>query len=364
MNTAVKKKIAVLAGDGIGPEVMRAALKVLDQIALQFGHTFAYSEAKIGGAAFIEYQAHCPPETLTICKSADAILFGSVGGPLTEQHLPKWHQCEANSILKLRQYFEFNINLRPIRVYPELIALSPLKKEIIENGIDILIYRELNGDSYFGKHAITHDAHGRIALDEATYHENQIRSIAHAAFQAAQQRKKQIVSVDKANVLATSQLWRQIVTEVSRDYADVTLTHLLVDNCAMQLILNPHQFDVIVTTNMFGDILSDLAAALPGSVGLIPSASVNKNGFGLYEPSGGSAPDIAGRNIANPIAQILSAAMMLRYSFGLHEEATCIEQSIQIILSRGIKTKDLAASNQSFLSTTDWTDALIVMMKE
>lgn len=355
----MRKTIAVLAGDGIGPEVMQEALKVLDCVASQFAHHFTYLEAKVGGAAYEEFNSHCPDQTLEICKAADAILFGSVGGPVKEQSLPKWHNCEANSILKIRQYFEFNINLRPICVYKDLISLSPLKQEIIQNGIDILIFRELNGDIYFGKHELAKTTTNRVAMDEAIYHEEQIRSIAHAAFKSAENRKKQVTSVDKANVLATSKLWRQIVTEVSHEYPNIKLNHMLVDNCAMQLILNPNQFDVMVASNMFGDILSDLAASLPGSVGLVPSASLNKNGFGLYEPSGGSAPDIAGRNIANPVAQILSAAMMLRYSFSLPAEATLIEQAVQKTLSKGIKTKDIARGFEDSVSTTKFTDAVI-----
>lgn len=357
----MKKTIAVLAGDGIGPEVMQEALNVLDCIASRFGHQFNYLEAKIGGAAYDEFNSHCPDETLEICKMADAILFGSVGGHVKEQHLPKWHNCEANSILKLRQYFKFNINLRPVCVYPDLALLSPLKKEVIENGIDMLIFRELNGDIYFGKHALSEKKGDRFATDEAVYHEKQIRSIAHAAFKSAKNRKKQVTSIDKANVLATSKLWRQVVTEVSREYPDVELTHMLVDNCAMQLVLNPSQFDIIVTSNLFGDILSDLAAALPGSVGLIPSASINQDNFGLYEPSGGSAPDIAGLNIANPVAQILSAAMMLRYSFGLHSEATFIEQAIQKTLAKGVRTKDIARGG-NFVSTRKFTDAVMDLL--
>ncbi len=354
----MKKTIAVLSGDGIGPEVMRESLKILDSVAAQFGHQFEYSEAKIGGAAYDEYKTHCPDQTLEICKKSDAILFGSVGGPVSEQHLAKWQNCEANSILKLRQYFQFNINVRPIQVYKDLTALSPLKKEIIAAGIDILIFRELNGDIYFGKHELTEKANQRFAIDEATYSEDQIRSIAHAAFHAAKHRKKQVISVDKANVLATSKLWRQVITEISHEYPDIELKHMLVDNCAMQLILNPNQFDVIVTSNMFGDILSDLAASLPGSVGLIPSASINHHGFALYEPSGGSAPDIAGLNIANPVAQILSIAMMLRYSFSLEKEAHVIEQAIQKTLTQGIKTKDISRNTEGAVSTSRFVDAV------
>lgn len=358
----MRKKIAVLAGDGIGPEVMTQAIRVLDSVSKQFNHQFDYVPAKIGGAAYEEFGLHCPDETLSICQQADAILFGSVGGAIDQQHLPKWANCEANSILKLRKQFQFNINLRPIRIYPELLHLCPLKSEKIGEGIDILIFRELNGDIYFGKHEISEKDGEAVALDEANYSAAQIRSIAHAAFQAAAKRKREVISVDKANVLATSQLWRRVVTEVAKQYPEVTLTHMLVDNAAMQLVLNPQQFDVILTANLFGDILSDLAAALTGSLGLIPSASINQDGFGLYEPSGGSAPDIAGQNIANPIAQIASAAMMLRHSFGLEAEAQLIENAVKTTLASGAVTGDIAQNKVLALKTDQFTDKVIEFM--
>lgn len=353
------KKIAVLAGDGIGPEVMTQAIRVLDSISKQFNHQFDYLPAKIGGAAYEQFGVHCPDETLRICQQADAILFGSVGGSIDQQHLPKWENCEANSILKLRKQFQFNRNLRPIRIYPELIHLSPLKAQKVGEGINILIFRELNGDIYFGKHEISEKDGEKVALDEANYSAAQIRSIAHAAFQAALQRKREVISVDKANVLATSKLWRQVVTDVAKQYPDVTLIHMLVDNAAMQLVLNSQQFDVILTANLFGDILSDLAAALTGSLGLIPSASINQDGFGLYEPSGGSAPDIAGQNTANPIAQILSAAMLLRHSFGLELEAQVIENAVKDALASGAATSDIAENKALALKTDQFTDKVI-----
>lgn len=356
------KTIAVLPGDGIGPEVMQQTLRVLDAIAQKYQHSFTYLEAKVGGAAYDDCQEHCPDETLEICKQSDAILFGSVGGPISEQHQPKWMGCEANSILKLRKHFQFNINVRPVLIYPSLAALSPLRKEKIAHGVDILIFRELNGDIYFGKHEQRVEKNQRVATDEAVYDESQIASIAHAAFKSAQQRKGKLVSVDKANVLATSKLWRTVVNEVAKEYADVELTHILVDNCAMQLVINPAQFDVMLTPNMFGDILSDLAAALPGSLGLVPSISMNAEGFGLYEPSGGSAPDIAGMNIANPTAQILSAAMMLKHSFGMHDEAASIEYVIEKVFAAGVRTKDIAAPGEASVSTSEFIDALLSMM--
>lgn len=348
------KKIAVLAGDGIGPEVMQATVLILKTIEKLFGHHFNFLEGKIGGQAFDGYQTHCPDETLKICEQSDAILFGSVGGPVHEQHQPKWKNCEANSILKLRKYFNLNINIRPITVFSELAHLCPLKPEIIKAGVDLTIFRELTGGIYFGSHESNVIDGQSIARDECIYDENQIKKIAHAAFQAAQQRKKKLCSVDKANVLATSRLWREVVEAVSQHYPDVALQHMLVDNCAMQIVLNPHQFDVIVTENMFGDILSDLAATLPGSLGLIPSASLNEQGLGLYEPSGGSAPDLAGKNLANPCAQMLSAAMMLRYSFGMFEEANCIETAIKKTISDGLVTPDLAGPGANTVSTADF----------
>ena len=311
----MKKTIAVLAGDGIGPEVMAQALRVLKEVSTQEAITLNYVEGYIGGAAYDHYQNHFPEETKKICQQADAILFGSIGGPITEAHLPKWKGCEANSLLSLRKTFSFNANLRPAKIYAELKDICPLKASVIDAGVDILIFRELIGDIYFGEHRHFVKDGKRYATDVAEYNEDQIASIAHKAFQAALIRSKKVTSVDKANVLSTSQLWREVVTEVAKDYPQVKLEHMLVDNCAMQLIARPTQFDVILTANLFGDILSDAASVIPGSLGLMPSASINQQGFAMYEPSGGSAPDIANQNVANPIAQILSAAMMLRYSF-------------------------------------------------
>ena len=355
----MKKTIAMLAGDGIGPEVMTQAQRVLDAIAQKFGHYFTYLPALIGGAAFDAYGTHFPDETLAVCRQADAILFGSVGGPINEQHLPKWRGCEAKSLLSLRKAFQFNTNIRPAKVYPALQAICPLKDRIIANGIDVVIFRELLGDLYFGKHETTTVNGLRQAQDQALYDEQQIRAILYPAFKVAQQRKGKLHSVDKANVLDTSKLWRAVANEVAAEYPEVELEHMLVDNCAMQLITNPSQFDVIVTSNMFGDILSDAAAVLPGSLGLMPSASLNDQGFGMFEPSGGSAPDIAGQDKANPIAQILSAAMMLRYSFGLEQEATAIEQAVETALAQGARTQDIAGVKDDVLGTTLMTDRLI-----
>ncbi len=358
----MKKKIATLAGDGIGPEVMQQALRVLDAVAARFNHQFEYLSAVVGGSAYEKFNSHCPEETLQVCKKADAILFGSVGGPANEQHLPKWKNCEAASILQLRKQFAFNINIRPIHIFPSLTSISPLKNELIDKGVDILIFRELCGDIYFGKHEMIEENKLRTAKDEAVYNEEQIHCIAIAAFEAAKLRGKKVVSVDKANVLATSKLWREIVVEIAKQYPEIELSHMLVDNCAMQLVLNPMQFDVILTANLFGDILSDLAAALTGSVGLTASASLNAQGFGLYEPSGGSAPDIAGKNIANPVAQILSAALLLHHSFGMVAEAQAIQDAVKQTLQAGIFTKDLVRGNQSAVSTIEFTHHIIKLV--
>jgi 3-isopropylmalate dehydrogenase len=355
----MKKKIAVLAGDGIGPEVMEQTLRVLDCVANKFKHQFEILTAKIGGDAYDAYGTHCPSQTLNQCESADCILFGSVGGPINQQQEPKWHQCETNSILKLRQHFKLGTNIRPITVYPALVEKSPLKYDKNSLPVDFIIFRELTGGSYFGEQQITGSKGQRLASDQAVYREQQIWSIAQAAFKTAQARKKRVCSVDKANVLATSKLWREVVNEVGEEYPDVELTHMLIDNCAMQMVIKPQQFDIILTENLFGDILSDLAAALPGSLGLVPSASLNETGFGLYEPSGGSAPDIAGKNIANPIAQILSAALMLRHSFNLEQEARLIESSVQAVLSNGIYTQDVAIKPNMAVSTTEFVDEMI-----
>jgi 3-isopropylmalate dehydrogenase len=356
-------KIAVLAGDGIGPEVMQEALRVLEVVAEKFDYKFEFTEALVGGAAYDKYEHHCPEDTLSVCEKADAILFGSVGGPVAESHLPKWAGCEANSILAIRKAFSFEANYRPAKVYSSLKEVCPLKNRLIEDGIDILIIRELLGDLYFGEHHIDHDASPRHAHDVAEYNENQISVIAHRAFEVARLRNKEVYSVDKANVLSTSKLWRKVFNEVAEQYSDVKLTHMLVDNCAMQLITNPSQFNVIATSNMFGDILSDAAAVLPGSLGLMPSASLNKAGFGLYEPSGGSAPDIAGQNIANPIAQILSAALMLRLSFQLEEAAQSIEQAVEAVIASGKRTRDITVEGEAVLSTSKMTDAIIAAIK-
>lgn len=351
--------VAVLPGDGIGPEVMDQAIRVLDIVTSSSQHCLKFSFGKIGGAAFDAYGAHFPAQTKQLCEGSDAILFGSVGGPIDDSHLAKWKNCEANSILALRKEFNLYANLRPAKVYTELAELCPLNSRLISSGIDILIFRELIGDIYFGEHRQYTENNLRQASDLAHYDEKQIAAIAHRAFQAARGRKKQLISVDKANVLATSKLWREIVGEVAKEYPDVMVRNMLVDNCAMQLITNPAQFDVIVTANLFGDILSDAAATLPGSLGLMPSASLSHSGIGLFEPSGGSAPELAGKNVANPIAQILSGAMMLRYAFAMEKEALAIEQAIQRAIKSGVRTVDIALESETAISTTEMTDAII-----
>ncbi|HEY9786131.1 MAG TPA: 3-isopropylmalate dehydrogenase [Candidatus Obscuribacterales bacterium] len=338
----MKKHIAVLPGDGIGEEVMEQALRILSAVADRFGHQFSTTHGYVGGAGYERFGTHFPDEAKFICQSSDAILFGSVGGPVSEMHLPKWKNCEANSILAMRKHFSFNVNLRPVRVIPGLAHLCPLKADIVGKGVDILFVRELLGDCYFGEHKTVRDEQGiRVATDVSIYSQDQISSTARVAFQAARLRRKKVTSVDKANVLDTSRLWRAVVREVHQDFADVELEEMLVDNCAMQIVRNPSQFDVVLTTNMFGDILSDAAAVLPGSLGLLASASLNKEGLGLYEPPGGSAQDIAGTGTANPVAQILCVALMLRHSFGLADEAAAVERAVEETLTSGYRTRDI-----------------------
>lgn len=357
----MKKTIAVLSGDGIGPEVMSEAIKVLVKIAEIFGHEFIFQHALIGGAAWENHGEHFPEETKKICEGSDAILFGSVGGPIQEQGDAKWKDCEQNSILQLRKYFRFQTNLRPSKVYPALAESCVLRPEIIGNGVDILCVRELSGDIYFGEHRIEEQDGFRKAIDVMAYDERTIADIAHAAFQAARHRRKKVTSVDKANVLACSRLWREVVTEISKEYPDCQLEHLLVDNCAMQLMRCPTAFDVLLMPNMFGDILSDEVSVLAGSLGMLPSASFNKGGFGLYEPSSGSAPDIAGKGIANPIGQILSAAMMLEYSFQLVRESRRIHRAVEKSLDQGFRTRDISTSSDrlSPISTKEMGNIII-----
>lgn len=351
----MKKTIAVLPGDGIGPEVMDIALDILKLAIKNSSVEFECKQGLIGGAAFDVFQNHFPKETIELCQDSDAILFGSVGGPINEMHLEKWQNCERNAILGIRKAFELNTNVRPVKVYPELSHICPLKPSVIQEGIDMVFFRELVGGIYFGEHKSFIQNELRTAQDVMEYNEDQIAVVAHQAFQAAQLRKKKLTSVDKSNVLDCSRLWKEVVIEVSKEYPEIELEHILVDNCAMQIIKNPSQFDVVLTPNMFGDILSDAAAVLPGSLGLMPSASFNKDGFALYEPAGGSAPDIAGKNLANPIAQILCSALMLRHSFNMQKEAELIEKSIEQTIKSGKGTADIC---QNPLSSSEFADAI------
>lgn len=331
------KKICVINGDGIGPEVMAEAIKVLNNIAKKYGHNFQYVEALAGGVAWDECGEHLPEKTLEIANDSDAILFGSIGGPVSDQDKPKWKDCEKNALLAMRKYFDLFTNLRPSTVFKPLKNISVLKPELVGNGFDILIIRELTGGIYFGGHKTKNG----VAEDIMKYSEAEVRRVAKVAFEAAMKRKKFLISVDKANILDCSVLWRKVVNEVAEDYPQVKLQHMYVDNAAMQLVKNPQEFDVIVTGNMFGDILSDLSSTFAGSLGLLASASLNESNFGMYEPSGGSAPDIAGKGIANPIAQILSVAMMLKYSFGLEKESDNIEQAVIKTLEQDYRTGDI-----------------------
>jgi 3-isopropylmalate dehydrogenase len=351
------KKIAVLAGDGIGPEITAEAVKVLDAVKKKFNLEWTYEEAFVGGAGIDNKGKALPEETVEICKSADAILFGSVGGPKWE-HLPPAEQPERGALLPLRKIFGLFCNFRPSPLFPALSAASPLKKEIADKGFDILIVRELTGGIYFG------DPKGREgsgpsekAYDTMVYTRGEIERIARIAFEAARKRGGKVTSVDKANVLTTMVLWREVVTAVGKEFPDVELKHIYVDNATMQVVKDPAQFDVMLCGNMFGDIVSDECAMLTGSMGMLASASLNETNFGLYEPAGGSAPDIAGQGIANPLAAILSAAMMLRHTFNEQEAALAIEKAVGKTLDDGIFTGDIAFGGAS-VSTGEMGDAV------
>ena len=352
------KKIAVLPGDGIGPEVMQEAIKVLKAAQRKFGFDLQYTFADVGGSAIDKHGEALPEDTLNLCAASDAILFGSVGGPKWES-LPPEKQPERASLLPLRKSFELFCNFRPAKVFRSLAGASPLRPEIVGEGFDILCVRELTGDIYFG------EPKGREgsgpeerAFDTMVYSRMEVERIARMAFAASRGRRQRVTSVDKANALTTMVLWREVVTEVGRDYPDVTLNHIYVDNAAMQLVRDPHQFDVLLCGNMFGDIISDECAMLTGSVGLLASASLNARNFGLYEPAGGSAPDIAGQGIANPLAQILSAALMLRHSLAQPAAAEAIEQAIEKVLGDGIHTADIALDKNRVVSTAEMGEAI------
>ncbi len=356
------KKVAVLPGDGIGPEVMDEAIKVLGAVQKKFSFDLAYEYADVGGIAIDNHGQALPPSTLRICENSDAVLFGSVGGPKWES-LPPEQQPERAALLPLRKHFDLFCNYRPARVFPSLTAACPLRPDIVGEGFDILCVRELTSGIYFGTpKGREGTGPDERAFDTMGYSRSEIQRIARMAFEAARQRKGKVTSVDKANVLTTMVLWREVVVEVAAEYPDVALNHIYVDNATMQLVRDPHQFDVMLCGNMFGDIISDEAAMLTGSMGLLASASLNTEKFGLYEPAGGSAPDIAGRGIANPIAEILSAAMMLRYSLGQGEAADAIDKAVETTLEKGICTVDIAVDKSSAVSTGEMGDAIVAAL--
>ena len=336
-------KIALIPGDGIGPEIVAEARKVLDKVCEKYSHKFSYTEVLLGGASIDAHGVPLTEEAIAQAKASDAVLMGSIGG---DAKTSPWYKLEPSrrpeaGLLAIRKALNLFANLRPAYLYNELRDACPLRDEIIGDGFDMIIVRELTGGLYFGARKTTEENGVRTAVDTLSYNENEIRRIAIKAFEIARKRRKKVTSVDKANVLDSSRLWRAVTEEVAKEYPDVVLEHMLVDNCAMQLVKNPAQFDVILTENMFGDILSDEASMVTGSIGMLSSASLNDTDFGLYEPSHGSAPDIAGKDLANPIATILSAAMMLRYSFHLEKEAACMEEAVKRVLKNGYRTADI-----------------------
>ena len=344
-------KLAVIPGDGIGPDVVEQTLLVLDKVGEKFGHTFQYHKVLAGGCAIDATGGCLPQETIDVCKASDAVLLGAVGGW-------KWDtlpgdQRPERALLGLRKALGLFANLRPALLFEQLADASPLKPEILAGGLDIVVVRELTGGIDFGEKGVKDTDLGPAAYDIEQYAEEEVRRIAKVAFDMAMKRSKHVTSVDKANVLESSRLWRRVVTEVAKDYPEVTLDHLYVDNAAMQLVRNPRQFDVIVTSNIFGDILSDEASQITGSIGMLPSASLAQGNFGMYEPVHGSAPDIAGQDKANPMATILSAAMMLRYTFGLGQEADAIENAVKSVLDQGYRTPDLFAGEGTLVGTAE-----------
>ena len=352
----MKYNIALLKGDGIGPEIVDSAVKVLCAIGEKYGHTFNFTPYDIGGVSIDKNGVPLTQETIDGCLKADSVLLGAVGGP-------KWDTLPGNlrpekALLGIRAAMNLFTNLRPAKLYPALKGECPLREDIVAQGFDIMIVRELTGGIYFGERGMRQGKYGEEAYDTECYSRMEIERIARVAFESARKRNKKLVSIDKANVLESSRLWRKVVHEIAAEYPDVECTDMLVDNAAMQLVRNPAQFDVIVTSNMFGDILSDEASQITGSIGMLPSASLNETTKGLYEPIHGSAPDIAGQNKANPIATILSAAMMLLYSFGLSKESDNIVEAVDKVLLAGYRTADLAHGG-AYLSTTEITDKII-----
>lgn len=362
----MKLNIGVIKGDGIGPEIVTEAMKVLDRTAEVYGHECVYTQLLMGGASIDVHGVPLTDETISKAKLCDAVLMGSIGG---DTRTSPWYQLEPSKrpeagLLKIRKELNLFANLRPAVLYEELKEACPLKEEIIKDGFDLMIMRELTGGLYFGERS-TRDIDGVMtACDTLTYNEEEIRRIAKRGFDIAAKRRKKVTSVDKANVLDSSRLWRSVVEEVAKEYPEVTLEHMLVDNCAMQLVKDPAQFDVILTENMFGDILSDEASMVTGSIGMLSSASLNETKFGLYEPSGGSAPDIAGKGIANPIATILSAAMMLRFTFDLDREADAIEEAVQRVLRDGYRTIDIMSEGSIQINTREMGDRICAYIQK
>ncbi|MBR5635592.1 MAG: 3-isopropylmalate dehydrogenase [Pseudobutyrivibrio sp.] len=357
-------KVGVIRGDGIGPEIVTEAVKVLDAIGEKYGHTFNYTEILMGGCSIDACGEPLTDGAIKAALDSDAVLMGSIGGNTSTS---PWYKLPADKrpeagLLKLRKSLNLFANLRPAYLYEELKEACPLRDDIIGDGFDMMIMRELTGGLYFGERSTVEEDGQLVAHDSLTYSESEIRRIAKRGFDIAMKRRKKVTSVDKANVLDSSRLWRKIVEEVAKDYPEVTYEHMLVDNCAMQLVKDPRQFDVILTENMFGDILSDEASMVTGSIGMLSSASLNDTKFGLYEPSGGSAPDIAGKGIANPIATILSAAMMLRYSFDLDAEADAIEKAVKQVLKDGYRTIDIMprdGSSVKQVGTSEMGDLIV-----
>ena len=353
-------KIALIPGDGIGPEIVAEAKKVLDRVCEKYSHKFSYTEVLLGGASIDAHGVPLTEEAIAQAKASDAVLMGSIGG---DAKTSPWYKLEPSKrpeagLLAIRKALNLFANLRPAYLYNELRDACPLRDEIIGDGFDMIIVRELTGGLYFGARKTTEENGVRTAVDTLSYNENEIRRIAIKAFEIARKRRNKVTSVDKANVLDSSRLWRSVVEDVAKDYPDVTLEHMLVDNCAMQLVRDPKQFDVILTENMFGDILSDEASMVNGSIGMLSSASLNETKLGLYEPSHGSAPDIAGQNKANPIATILSAAMMLRYSLDLDKEADAVEAAVQKVLTDGYRTGDIMSDGCKLVGTREMGDLI------
>ncbi|NLK93855.1 MAG: 3-isopropylmalate dehydrogenase [Clostridiales bacterium] len=353
----MKYNIAVIPGDGIGPEVVDATIKVLNLVGEKTGNRFDYQYVMAGGCAIDKFGTPLPDETLEICRKSDAVLLGAVGGP-------KWDDPEAKvrpeqALLGLRGGLGLYCNLRPAVLYAPLKEASPLKESIIGDGIDVLVVRELTGGIYFGERGKCDDNGVPAAYDTEKYNENEVRRIAKIGFESAMKRNKKVTSIDKANILESSRLWRRIVEEVAKDYPEVELNHLYIDNATMQMVRDPRQFDVIITSNMFGDILSDEASMVTGSIGMLPSASLGENSFGMYEPIHGSAPDIAGKGIANPLATILSGGMMLKYSFGLDDEADLIEKAVLSVLEDGYRTGDIMSEGMKLVGTDEMTKLVL-----